>query len=516
MLAGSAAIRLRLLDVPLDRDEGEYAYIASLLLDGVPPYARAYNMKMPGIYAAYALVLAAFGRTTVGVHLGLLVITTLSTVLLFLVARRLHGAVVATCAATVFATLALNPRLLGLATYAEPFVLPAVLAGVLVSLRATESGRLTLFVVAGVLHGLAFVVKQSGGLFALVAVFHVVYEARARGVTARDLAARLVALAGGGLVPAAMVGVWLALAGSFANFWFWTVDYATAYGGLQTLPGAIFSFTSATGAFMPAAWPAVLLALAGVVVLVFGDAWRSVRALHLAWLVTACAAASLGFYFRSQYFLLMLPPVSMLAALGATAAADVLERDRAARRGVVATVLVLFTVGWAVASDRFIFFQATPAQVTRAIHDRNPFVEAVEVARYIRERSSKDDRIAVIGSEPEIYFYAGRPAATGYVYMYPLMESQPYAARMQQQLIRELTDARPRYLVFVNIHASWLSTPASDRTLVTWFDGYWRHFERVGIADIVSREVTKYRWDDAARGYTPESPLWVGVYRRLD
>ena len=48
----AAVIRLRLLDVPLDRDEGEYAYFGQLLLAGVPPYADAYNLKAPGIYAA--------------------------------------------------------------------------------------------------------------------------------------------------------------------------------------------------------------------------------------------------------------------------------------------------------------------------------------------------------------------------------------------------------------------------------------------------------------------------------
>jgi len=39
---------------PLDRDEGEYAYFGQLLLEGVPPYAGAYNLKVPGIYGAYA------------------------------------------------------------------------------------------------------------------------------------------------------------------------------------------------------------------------------------------------------------------------------------------------------------------------------------------------------------------------------------------------------------------------------------------------------------------------------
>ena len=50
VVLAAAAIRLRLLDVPLDRDEGEYAYFGQLLLEGVPPYAAAYNLKAPGIY----------------------------------------------------------------------------------------------------------------------------------------------------------------------------------------------------------------------------------------------------------------------------------------------------------------------------------------------------------------------------------------------------------------------------------------------------------------------------------
>src|SRR6266446_7023836 len=61
IVLGAAALRLRLLDVPLDRDEGEYGYFAQLLLQGVPPYAQAYNLKLPGIYGVYAAILAAFG-----------------------------------------------------------------------------------------------------------------------------------------------------------------------------------------------------------------------------------------------------------------------------------------------------------------------------------------------------------------------------------------------------------------------------------------------------------------------
>ncbi len=67
----TAAVRARLLDLPPNRDEGEYAYFGQLLLQGIPPYAQAYNFKMPGIYPIYALMLAVFGQTPTAIHGGL-------------------------------------------------------------------------------------------------------------------------------------------------------------------------------------------------------------------------------------------------------------------------------------------------------------------------------------------------------------------------------------------------------------------------------------------------------------
>jgi hypothetical protein len=66
------AIRIRLLGIPLERDEGEYAYAGQLILQGIPPYKLAYNMKFPGTYAAYAAIISIFGQTIAAVHLGLL------------------------------------------------------------------------------------------------------------------------------------------------------------------------------------------------------------------------------------------------------------------------------------------------------------------------------------------------------------------------------------------------------------------------------------------------------------
>ena len=116
---GMAAIRVRLLDVPLERDEGEYAYIAGLLLDGIPPYAGAYTMKLPGTPVMYALAMAIFGRTVTGIHVGLLLASGATAVLLFLLARRLLGSVGALAAIIAFACLSVAPKWLGTHAHAS-------------------------------------------------------------------------------------------------------------------------------------------------------------------------------------------------------------------------------------------------------------------------------------------------------------------------------------------------------------------------------------------------------------
>src|SRR6059058_4323110 len=87
----SLFVRFRLRDMPLERDEGEYAYAGQLMLQGMPPYKLAYNMKLPGTYAAYALIMAVFGQTTEGIRFGVLVVNLATIFFVFLLARRFGG-----------------------------------------------------------------------------------------------------------------------------------------------------------------------------------------------------------------------------------------------------------------------------------------------------------------------------------------------------------------------------------------------------------------------------------------
>jgi hypothetical protein len=112
-------IRVRLLEMPLERDEGEYAYAGQLVLQGIPPYELAYNMKLPGTYFAYAIGMAVFGQTLAGIHLTLLVVNSLTSIFVFLLGRRLFGVTAGVVACAGYSAMSISPVVLGMAAHAR-------------------------------------------------------------------------------------------------------------------------------------------------------------------------------------------------------------------------------------------------------------------------------------------------------------------------------------------------------------------------------------------------------------
>jgi len=145
----------------------------------------------------------------------------------------------------------------------------------------------------------------------------------------------------------------------------------------------------------------------------------------------------------------------------------------------------------------------------------NRFPESVAVADYIREHSEQDDLIAVIGSEPQIYFYAKRRAATGYIYNYALMEEHDYALTMQHEMIREIESVEPRFIVYVNIWTTFLRRPWSEPLIFQWLEYYLKdYYQKTGLVEIVSERHTEYFWGDDAKNYIPKSNEWFGIFER--
>jgi 4-amino-4-deoxy-L-arabinose transferase-like glycosyltransferase len=515
ILIVAAAVRVRLLDVPLERDEGEYAYAGQLILRGVPPYESVYNMKLPGIYVVYAVTLAVFGETARAIHLGLLVVNAASIVLVFLIGRRLRDDVTGAVAAASFALMSLSPAVQGVFANAEHFVLLPALGGLLVTLVATDRDRSGLLFWSGVLLGLAMVVKQHGAAFAASAGLYLLIDGLfQRPVDARGLARRLGLLAGGALLPVAITVAILATTGVLDRFRFWAIDYGMTYAAQVPMSAGVQLFRNRAAAIVESA-PLLWLA-AGAGFLVTAIRWRGQKRTFLVLLTAfSIVAVSIGLYFRPHYFVLALPAAALLAGVMFGELTGRLDGTGSRFRRVVPLVLVGVVFGLSVTEEWDFLFVASPTEISRRIYHPNPFVESVAIAEHLRENSDPDDRVAVLGSEPQIYFHADRRSATGYVYAYPLMEEQPFALEMQNEMIREIEEARPRFIVYVGIEPSWRQRAASPMRIFQWFQRYQaEHYTRVGLVEVLP-DGSRYSWGPETR-WPPSSPHWISVLERVE
>ncbi len=470
-----AAIRYRLRAMPLERDEGEYAYAGQLILEGFPPYQLAYNMKLPGTYAAYAVILATFGQTASGIHLGLILVNTATTLLVFFLTARLFDSLAPTAAALSYALLSTSPSVLGLAAHATHFVVLAALAGILLLLEAMESNRTWLFFASGMLLGLAFLMKQPGIVFLLFAGLYLLKVKLARPTNWRTLRASAGALALGGVLPFVLTCLFLLKAGLFQKFWFWTFSYASQYASQVSKPTALALFESGVKKSLQPVWLIWALAAVGLTALFWCARARTRSFFVVSLLLLSFLAVCPGFYFRRHYFILMLPAVSLLAGIGVSCATEeLLAWCKFRVVSAIPLLAFLMAFSYTVYQIRKIFFQMDPIAACRSLYFENPFPEALYVANFVKANSSPAARIAVVGSEPEIYFYSHRRSATGYIYTYPLMEEQKYAATMQREMIDEIESSRPEYLVYVDVATSWMPKPGADWYIFTWLKTYLR------------------------------------------
>jgi len=426
-----------------------------------------------------------------------------SIVLVFAIGRRVLGDLAAATASLSFAFLSLDRWIYGVFAHATHFVVLAALAGTWLLLRAIDDDRWPWFFGSGAFLGLSLLMKQHAIVFLPFGAAFVLWsDTRAGKGAVGSSARRIGVMALSAALPLAVTAVALVAQGVWGRFWFWTIRYATAYVSEVALSKALPNLAQGFKAVTPVNLTFWIVGGLGLVALWIARWEPRARVFVTGWLVASFLAMCPGFYFRQHYFILVLPAVAWLCGVAVESFRRLLRRVVSpAASAALALAVVLSAIGIYVTTEREYLFTMGARELSRTIFKANPFVEAVEIGKYIRERTDVNDRIAIIGSEPEIYFYADRKSATGYIYTYALMEPQPFARSMQAEMIREIEAAHPLYVVFPWIEASWLAREDSDQGIVTWGRRYVREcYDPVGVADIISLDETRTVWDDKVKG----------------
>jgi hypothetical protein len=521
-LSAFVLVRVPLVSVPLERDEGEYAYIAQRLLEGELPYRDAFDQKPPATFFAYAAAFSLFGPSVEGIHLFLHAWTAVTALALFGCVRLREGSLAAAFAVLLFSVLSANPKLTGNAANTELFMLLPMVTSVYCLLRALDSPmQLRWWIVCGALAAAACWFKQvavTNALFvAAVAAWHFGRP------SSRNLAALARAWTGlvvGALLASAPVLLGFAAAGAwrpFVDAVFWhNIRYSQSVGLAQGFEMLVHRLSEQAPS-LAMCWALALLAL-----YVLRRNRGSSCGFWLGWWIASAMGVSVGFFFRPHYFFQALPALVVLAGciLGAMA-------ERLLARGGVVTgagiaALIAVAIVPPIVANRTILWAGDPDEVSRAIYGMNPFPESVEIGRYIHRTSDPDDRVFIVGSEPQILFYAERASATRYIFFYPLTGSYPDALDRQREVMAEVAATRPRYVVWVNLRSSLLK---SANTELHVFEASRELLSReygLEFLALPTPEGDSYEFVHGAgarelmtaAGKRAESAPWIAVYRR--
>lgn len=512
-------VRWRFVNMPLERDEGEYAYFGHLILNGITPYTEAYNMKLPGMYYMYALIMAVFGESYKGIHIGFVLMNAGTMFLLYLSMKHFFSPMTGIITAGFYGLMGMSMHVLGFAAHATHFSVFYVSLSLFFFSKYEQKRSVLFAVLTGGMLGMSFLMKQQAVYFILFGgIVFLIFEFIEKPVSIPKTALRTTAFSIGVFIPYLLVLFIMFVTGTFDKFWFWTIQYASAYvSGVPWEQGKHLLAMTFNPIWEEFQW-IWILAMAGTAVLVLTKFTVKQKIFALAFSLFAFLTTTPGFFFRQHYFIVFLPACALMAAIALDYVGQLITKQvKVGLVGIALPLIVFFLLFNSVTSKgKFYYGTENPVGLCKAVYGTNPFTESVEIAKYIKANSSDTDKVAVLGSEPQIPFYAERKSATGHIYTYGLMELHEYNLKMQEEMIAEIEASKPLFLVFCNIPFSWLSKKESPMRIFEWYGKYSQeNYSIVGLVDIPDQGPSSIYWGaDAQRNPKNQNAVWV--FKRKD
>jgi Dolichyl-phosphate-mannose-protein mannosyltransferase len=500
-------LRIRLLDMPFERDEGGFAYIGRHLFSGPPLYNGLYDNKLPGLYGLYALFVHVFGYSPTGVHLGLLLCNTLSCLFMYRWVDGRFNTRTALAAAGLFAVMSVSPNVFGFAAHATQLLLPFVFGGFLLLEKGVNTGRAHWFLFGGLLLGMAVIVKQSAAVFCVFAGLDLLVRYWSEKKSLLSGVRNAALTAAGVVLPFSLIAAYFASQGRFDDLWLWTIDLPATSGtaNWQYLKFYYDNIIVYVFKNFEIVWGAAVL---GLFALWFSKLRLSDRLASLLFFLLACGSVFLGLAFYPHYFVMALPAVALLSAL----LLDFLHSKIGAGAYWAGLLLLLLLP---VFQLRGYYFSPDYNLIQRKMYGVNVFSELRRIGEELGRRSGKDQKIAVMGSEPEVLVYADRASATGHLFMYPIIKNNPKVEPFRVQYTDDLEKNRPEYIVFNSLTTSWNRSYAESAFFGQIQRFVEANYEVVGKAEVGNDgKPGVVVWDRAATDYRFKGENRVFVYRR--
>jgi hypothetical protein len=457
------ALRLPGLSVPLDRDEGAFGYMGQLINSGELPYRDGVDHKPPVAFYINALALHFVPPTPAGMHFFLLLYNLLTLICVFYVGKTYFQSLSAGLwCAFAYAVFSASPAIQGFTASTEMWMLLPLTLSLLLAILGAGKNRSFLMLLSGIAGAAACWTKQTAFTSVLFVFLFICVAAFRHGQhpTHLHIAAPFRALAFwivGATLFSGFVMFYYYFHGVLGEFIYWSFLHNVSYAGHSTFGDSLDSVIPQLVEILRGDF---LILGVGVVI----AAWQFTQKQAIAYFVLGFLFLSFlgtipGFGYR-HYFAQLAPAVAIAGGYGLYTLMNYLPAPHRRSAAIACSVLVLLVP---IIMNSQYFLEQDPDRISRRYFGFDPFPESKAVASYVAGTTTPADPIFIIGSEPQILFYARRRSSSSFLMAYPLTASYPRYKEFQKTVWDEIEKTPPKLIIKVaNIHYSFLWDGIAD------------------------------------------------------
>ncbi len=510
-------IRSKFLNIPFERDEGIYCYMGELLREGKVPYKDFYEMKFPGIFYLYSIVINFFGETVKGVHTGFMWINILSIMFVYFASKKMFSPIAGIISATTMAFVSLTPNLSGFTVQSEHGVALFIGLGLLFYAYARSKKHFLLYLFTGMSMAMAVMIKTTGVFMAVwggvIIALEFLFE---KDKKYKEFLKNIFAYSLGGIAIVCIFFLIIKMKGSFDEMLYWTFEYSKQYSQLMTFDEGIKYFGYTRDAILQnhkLFWYHSILAIP---LCLFPSIPYKLKAFGITLLACSFLTIVPGYFFYGHYWIQIVPGLAVVAGLTYHCIITIFENKfKLSKFGIKYIYLSIFVffVFYHIKTLKSYYFHPNYELILRQVYGNNPFPEAMKIGDFINANSKPEDNIVLIGSEPQIYFYTKKKSPSRHAYFTALVTNVPMHKDWQREFVRDTEKAKPKYLIYFDHPISLMVQPNVDHFVFEWANKYVNeHYKLIGMIDMIDGQYSKYVWRDELVNYKPEPNYNIYIY----
>lgn len=441
------------VNMPLDRDEGEYAYSAKVLLEGGLPYRDSFMQKPPMIIYTYALArLIAPPPAVWAPRLLALIFIIGASILISWMAYKEFGKKIGLISLWLIVPIMTFPPLLPFAANTEIFMLFPLMGVLAIYVWKKEAATFSDFFAAGFFAMVALLFKPISLLLVLFLFSYWLFEIWKKSKNSKIIAKFTGAIMIGFLTAIALFLGYFIVKDGGKSFWEVAITYNAYY--IDQYGYSLDNFLSIVSMFFIKYWLILFIILA--------------------WALPKCNDRKLKFYMtflllgiisiynvpNTHYYFMIIPFLAIISAIAINYLDEYLINKPFLSKSLfkndpfLFTMILIFIITSSMIWPFKEQFTKSPEDLSYWDYNNyngvNSLIESPVVAKQLSKITKPSDKVFIAGSEPQILYYADRLSSSRFVITYPLtFLNTPQKSDYQKETIYDLKKNSPAAIVVV-------------------------------------------------------------------